>query len=43
MLVVYTYQRDGKEFITPNQTIASQRSDTGSYMHVTYTLNTQEG
>lgn len=41
-LVVYTYQRGGKEFITPNQTIASQRSESGSYLIHTYTL-TQEG
>jgi len=42
-LVVYTYNRQGKQFITPNQTIAALRSESGRYTEITYAIPTQEG
>ena len=29
--IIYKYERDGKVYHTPNESIASQRSDTGEY------------
>jgi hypothetical protein len=30
-IVMYSYVKDGKEFHTPNEQIAAQRSDSGEY------------
>ena len=29
--IIYKYIKDGKEYFTPNEQIAAQRSDTGEY------------
>lgn len=35
-LTMYMYVRNGKEFHTPNEQIAAQRSDTGEYFRLMY-------
>jgi hypothetical protein len=38
-MTIYKYTRDGVEYTTPNEQIASQRSDTGEY----YIINYEQG
>jgi hypothetical protein len=38
-LVIYKYTRKRIEYVTPNESIAGLRSDTGTYTEVKYTLD----
>jgi hypothetical protein len=35
-IIMFMYIKDGKEFHTPNEQIAAQRSDSGDYFRVSY-------
>lgn len=37
--VIYSYVKDGKEYFTPNEQIAQQRSDNGEYYKQSYNRN----
>jgi hypothetical protein len=41
-LVIYKYTRKRTEYVTPNESIASLRSDTGTYTEIKYMLDSAE-